>query len=401
MKREKLIILPKLHGYNGDMSKRWFIFFSYRNPRTCRMQRFRIYTGFSLINNKSDRYTHADKLIKDYSERLRNGWNPFEEDAEVIYTDQLQYSNLAKIYGNQKKSNLTISVFLSQFLEKIKPTIRDETFHTYASKLRIFSLWLEYKKQSDVDLGEITNQHILDFFDYLIQERKSSKVTVLKYKQILHSFFDDLMKKGRVFRNPVYDIPKGARQCDWGPKPIPENFIQILKEELKADPQLWLASQFQFYCFIRPGELRQMRIKHINIFLGIVSLPGTITKNKKDESVTIPRQFLQVLIQEYKLQEYNPDFYVFGKNYLPGPEMLGKNNMRFRFNRYRKSLGLPMDFKFYSWKHTGAVAASVAGIPVKDIQMQMRHHSLDVTDRYLRKMKGIDSKALKDGFPTI
>ncbi|MCX6269628.1 MAG: hypothetical protein NTU44_00125 [Bacteroidetes bacterium] len=39
-------------------------------------------------------------------------------------------------------------------------------------------------------------------------------------------------------------------------------------------------------------------------------------------------------------------------------------------------------------KHTGAVEASKY-IPVKDLQMQLRHHSLDQVDAYLRQMKAV------------
>jgi integrase len=67
----------------------------------------------------------------------------------------------------------------------------------------------------------------------------------------------------------------------------------------------------------------------------------------------------------------------------------------------RKKLGLPTSYKFYRWKHTGAMMANNSGMTVKDIQMQMRHHSLDETDKYLKKMKAVDSDYLKNDFPDL
>ena len=47
-----------------------------------------------------------------------------------------------------------------------------------------------------------------------------------------------------------------------------------------------------------------------------------------------------------------------------------------------KLLNFGKGYQMYSWKHTGAVAAVKAGIGVKELQIQLRHHSLDETDKY-------------------
>ena len=41
MKRKKIVILPKLNDAGGDLSKKWFIYYSVRDPRTDKMKRFR------------------------------------------------------------------------------------------------------------------------------------------------------------------------------------------------------------------------------------------------------------------------------------------------------------------------------------------------------------------------
>ena len=40
----------------------------------------------------------------------------------------------------------------------------------------------------------------------------------------------------------------------------------------------------------------------------------------------------------------------------------------------------------YSWKHTGVVMAVKAGIHIKQLQIQFRHHGLDQVDQYLRDL---------------
>ena len=37
MKRKKIVILPKLNDAGGNLSKKWFVYYSIRDPRTDKM----------------------------------------------------------------------------------------------------------------------------------------------------------------------------------------------------------------------------------------------------------------------------------------------------------------------------------------------------------------------------
>jgi len=54
MARQKICILPKLYDGNGDLKKKWFINFSYRNPRNNKMTRFRVFEGFGILYTKGE-----------------------------------------------------------------------------------------------------------------------------------------------------------------------------------------------------------------------------------------------------------------------------------------------------------------------------------------------------------
>lgn len=55
MKRKKLVILPKLNDAGGDLSKKWFVYYSVRDPRTDKMERFKDHAGLSCPDESSDR----------------------------------------------------------------------------------------------------------------------------------------------------------------------------------------------------------------------------------------------------------------------------------------------------------------------------------------------------------
>jgi hypothetical protein len=44
-RRRKEIIMPHLNDNNGDLTKKWYVEYSIRNPKNGKMERIRIYDG--------------------------------------------------------------------------------------------------------------------------------------------------------------------------------------------------------------------------------------------------------------------------------------------------------------------------------------------------------------------
>jgi len=403
MKRKKLISLPRLNDCGGDINGDWYITYSYRHPKTDKMKPFRIYTGFSDLKTKKARYDHAEIIIKEWTDKLKLGYNPFEDDSTAIYEDQLAYSHIAKFFGNQKKLNKTFNFFASEFLEDIKASVDpDGTLPTYRSKLRTFNAWLQKKDLHEVDITAINNDIILDFFDYMINDLKRSAITIRKYYQILTNVFEPLVKDKKIFENPVYGIPKCTRVNDNTPKPIYFDDINIFKKAIKEDTQLWLVVQFEYYCFLRPGkEIRLLKIEDIDFVRGTVNVSRFRAKTNLQRIVTIPRQFLNELRAKYELMTYPKEFYVIGNERKPGLKPYSKNVIANRFRDVRKRLGMPKEYKLYSWKHTGNVVAADNGIPMRHLQDQNGHASISTTETYMKNKAGKASRQIRDHFPTI
>lgn len=403
MKRKKMIILPQLNNCGGDIEKRWFVFYSVRNPANDKMHRFKVYGLLHKFKDPITRTEAGEQLCHEYSEKLRHGWSPFNDCSEVIYDDHLEYDRISRIYGIRRAANKTIRYYASKYLETLIGRIDKEgTMPTYQSKIRIFCMWIDSRSIGENDASTIDNKTIVEFFRWLIGDQKRSRKTVGTYRQVLQSLFEWLVKEKVFISNPVHDLPNTDLINDQSPSPIHGADIEAFKNALQEDPQLWLAVQFQYYCALRPGkELRLLKIKNIDFARGLVTVNRTEAKKRITRTVVIPEVFLLQLRYEYKLNTYDRELYVFGHNGQPGKDHLGKNNMRFRFNAIREKLGMPVEYKFYSWKHTGAVNASLAGIPDKHIQLQLGHTSLETTNRYLRKMTGHQSEFLKNQFPSL
>lgn len=402
-RREAILILPKLNDCRGDISKPWFIEWGYRIPGVPGLKRERQYKGLNLPTAQQ-RKRAAEKIIKEKTAWLKSG-EYLDGEKRIIYSDEIQYRNEARMYGDKKESTITVRTYLSEFLVRVKSQVNTKSYQSYQSKMRVFCSWLDVNKLSGLKVHFITREHLLSFLNYLSNDRELSRLTVNKYLQILHVFFRYLLEeKNVIIDNPVKNMPKMGKVVDEAPLPLQAGDLQKLKAEIKrCDPQLWLACEFQYYCAIRPGtELRLMRIQWIDFERGIIRIPATEAKNNKTQNIKIPGQFLIELTEVYFLNRFeDKTFFVFGKFGRPGDEPLGKNTMRNRFNQYRDKLGLSQQYKFYSWKHTGAIDASEKGMNPYDLKNHLRHSSLEITERYLSKRRGNEAKNIDTFFEKL
>jgi integrase len=365
------------------------------------MQRFRHYDGFTELSLQQ-KLIHAQELIELYSSRLKTGWTPFSDSELAIYNDQIDYKSVADMYGSRRAGNKSIRLLVSRYLDSIREAVSHTTYLTYQSKLRIFVLWLEREKYIDNDITSFNNKLIGLFFHYLIDTRKLSRISIRKYSELLTNVFEFFKKEKVIILNPVFDIPECNRINDKAPRPIQRADIDTFKKEIQKDPELWLAVMFEFYCGMRPGyEIREMKIKDIDLIAGTVRVDRARAKNRIERIVTMPQQLIDQLRNFYKLHTYNRELYVFGRGGHPGTSHISKNKLAYKFNKIRERLNMPYEYKFYSWKHTGAVEADQADIPMKDISLHLGHSSLKATDFYFRNKKVSTSKRIRDNYPTL
>jgi integrase len=383
-RKQTIIVFPHLNDCGGDLSKKWYVEWQYRIPGENKPRRERNYTDLNLPT-ANERYFAADIVIREKTEWLRSGLHLMGNPTKV-FEDELLYRTEAKIYGNLRSTTSTVRTSLSEFMAFQKQKVNNKTFDTYVSKMRIFNQWMEKTRISELSLKNITRIHILEFAKTL-SESGLSRLSIKKYIQIIHSFFDFQLELGKIDFNPAVKIPAMGKIVDMSPVPFHQDERKMLKEAIEpTDPQLWLSCEIQYYCAIRPGtEIRLMKISWIDFERGKFRIPSPESKSSRVDVVDIP-SFLSAKIQF--LKDYNKDFYVFGQYGRPGTKPVGKNTLRNRFNRYREALGISTDKKFYSWKHSGAIQLLDNGLKPYDLKEHLRHQSFATTEIYLKKRAG-------------
>ena len=401
MKRQKLFRPPYLYDAGGDISKSWWIEMGYRDPRDGKMKRKRYQEGFAELRTKKARIEYADIQIKNLTAKLLKGWIPTDDDTtQVVYNDDLEYHVAAQVYGRKRKSNKNIRFYASEYTTLQANTKSKKTAESYRGKLRELVAWLEREKLIENDLSSYDHSVILRFFDHLIIEKKLAGPTIEKYKITLDNFFKFLIDRKIMYENPVgkIEIPEGGE--DFSAIPFMDEDLAILIPKLRSeDPQLFMASMLQYFCFIRPGEeLLKLKLNQINFAARTIHIPRHMAKKRVERTIDIPTQMYDILVS-HGIHNYGHDLYLVGPFGRPGTRPIGYNTLRERFNKYRERLGLTDLYKWYSFKHTGAGKLLESGATIIEIMNQLGHTDIASTYRYIRRHFGDRSEHVRTMFP--
>jgi integrase len=338
-------IFPTYHIFlPSDISKEAFIHWTDNVGK-----RHRIRGGINKLKTIEERRLAAEKIIQE----LKRDWKP------IMPLGLKMIGWAAEREGNWRK----------------------KTYQTIRSRIDCLIRFVDGK--------EITNDLMKAFFSDLTKRRHAR--TCEEYYIEFRCIFKAL-KKLELLEG--IDLPKSIS--------TPAKYFQshqvqkIKKHLLPSDPQLWLACEFQYYTFIRPGELRLVRVGDIHFDEWKICVRALISKNKKEQYVTIPLAFRA---QIEALKDRNANEFIFYNKDVTTP--LPVNQMQKRFREVLKKLGFGLEYQFYSWKHTGAVAAVRAGISLKELQIQLRHYSLEEVDQYIRQLGVHDLEDLEGKFPAI
>ncbi|WP_298882001.1 site-specific integrase [uncultured Polaribacter sp.] len=85
-----LFSLPKIYTAKGDLTKRWYVYFSFRNSQSGKLERMaNVYGKVNHYKTKEARMSVLSSYRKNLLFLLKQGFNPFEDNTEL-------YQNLRK-----------------------------------------------------------------------------------------------------------------------------------------------------------------------------------------------------------------------------------------------------------------------------------------------------------------
>src|SRR5690606_11799254 len=286
----------------------------------------------------------AQRLCKMYNDLLEGGWSPFDE----INNEKL------------RKDSISIGVdeatqaFLQHHRDKGR---RKKTIQSYDSKLKLIAGYFGNQKVNDIQ-----DNDVLKFLSRIEKDNKWSPKTYNNAKGIYYGLFQFLILEKYIKENPFLHLPSRTVPKTEKHQVFKDDHFITIMDSRKSDPYTDFFCKAIYYTCIRPKELRELQLKHIDLEKGTIFVPSHISKNKKDAYVDIDPNFrkelnkLNIIGQDETLSLTASVVTVIGKSIV-------SVGVRYRrFIRYLKVLNLlENNYTLYSFKYTSNVRKFIAG----------------------------------------
>lgn len=356
---------------------RWMIVFYQINPSTNERQRFARSFDLNRISDFFEKEKRAAELLKELNEDLLPKGYPFFEPEKKV----------KGLSSTPIKQALEIAAL-------VKMQGRAATVSAYRYSSNVFIEFLCHNELDKVGVGEFSPQMALRFLDWIVLDKKLSNVSHNNLGSKLRTMFEVLKEREYINENPFSGFKKRVEEQKER-RPLSDDEKEILGAYIKEkDPRLYLAVLLMYYCFIRKSELLRLKFRYFDFRNGVIRMPGAKTKNRKTETVTIPKELIKILKEDYYFNKYPGHWLVFGKGMNPNVSPCSRNTPTTRHRKLVNDLGKKgrlSDCKgihFYSWKDTGAMNLVEQNVDILKIQQQLRHSSLHTTQKYLKMMAG-------------
>jgi len=362
-KVEKPYKLAVLRDRGGDLSKEWYIEFYAFDDRTKDLKRQRIKIPL-MYTSDAMRRKFAAQEIADYNQLLRNGFyfkaDPLEEAAAPVVEHMLIAS-------------------LTKMLES-STHLRKKSIGTYRSAVNKLTVVLE----RDIPIAELTSSLIYRIRDRYLLDGNNA-VTANKSIGHLGRLFREFTKRHDINLDPFKGIER-LPETQLSTSNIAftkEDQEKLEKYMIKNHYPLYLFTRYMYYAFIRPRELRFLRVKHVQAKNLTITIPGEIAKNRKTETVAIINPLLKLI----DLNGFPANHYLFGAGLKPAKGQCSENSPLYWHTEALEACNLKgRGYTLYSWKHTGAVNAYLSGVGIKQLQAMLRHSTVQMTDIYLKSL---------------
>lgn len=364
---EKVIVqftLPRLHK-----GKQWYVdFFAFDPGRDCLRRK-----KYMLDHYKSerDRENVAAILIHNLFEKLKVGWNPFVNARKTR-----QFTEFQTVL--QRYHDYTVTA-------EAKNVLKHKTAIDYRSRLNQLKIYLQETETDIKYVYQFDRGFAVDFLDYLILDKDVAAKTRNCYRTWLSTFASWLKERQYIDNNPIEDIHMLKEEEKFRDPLTTNDLVRLRDYTSKNNPPFYLACMIEYYCFIRPDELRYVKVGDVSVEDQTVYIPPEVSKNRKGQVVALNDKVLKIMIEQ-KVFDHPSNEFLFGHDLVPGPEKIYINQFRKEWQKVRKALGFPMSYQFYSLKDSGIRdLANAEGIVVA--RDQARHSDVSVTNKYLKNAK--------------
>lgn len=336
------------------------------NPQTDKMERFRVRCNKTAkrYKKKSEKLLAVQRIADDINKDLSCGWSPLHETE-----DARLYTPLPDLREKFLKS-------------KASEGIRETTLTSYSCITGIFLRHCEDRGRSNLFSGTFLRQDAVRYLDDL-KEDNSSNRNYNNHLKVLRTFFnwakehcycrENAFENCKSLKNEkkkriLIDAPTRRRIAEWC--------------EAKCEP-FGLVVRLIYSSAIRPKEIANIQLKHIDLRRHIIIVPEENAKNGKQRCATLSPELVRMLTEK-NFSSMNQEWYLFGQGQgmVPGEKRVSLSRFRKRWDKLRKDLELPREMQMYSLRDTGLTDLLHSGVDQLTVQHHADHSSLAVQAIY-------------------
>ncbi len=397
--KKKIFSPPKIYTANGDLSKRWYVYFSYRNPETGKLQRMKnVYGKTNNYKTKEERLSVLAVYRKKLLELLKKGYNPFGDNAALynslkghdIHSKNYlsQSTKVELIDGKEEEPSMTIKEAFEFGLKLKEKLINSTTKRGYKNKVKQLLKWMDKNHPRIQSIRSLDKKIITAFLNEVLTNTSARNRN--NFRTELGSIMQVLEDNEKVRENCFKKIPvlpsKPKRHKAYSEKMQKEIFGYLSEK----DEILLLFLKFVSFGFMRPIEVCRIKVEDIDLENRTVQFKA---KNSSLKTKIIPELLWNALPDLSKLKK---------KHFLFTPEIIGgfwdanAESRRDHFTkRYKKVIKdhfkLNANYTIYSFRHSYTIKlyrkfrVNYAPFEAKSRLMIITGHtSMTALEKYLR-----------------
>jgi len=346
-----------------EYRSRWEIEYYVLHPQTKKLTRKQIKVSriVSRYSRKADARRHVGAMVNAINIKLAGGWNPFFEGED------------ARMYEK-------LTVVAKLFVENRKKELRKNTIRSYDSFVNALTEWTN-KNCPDIYASTFSQSQAVRYMDDLFARKQTGITTYNNHIKMARALWNWMKERCYTKQTPFDHIKPKPKQKK-SRILIPLTTRVLIKEHLQREnPHFLLICQLVYNCLIRPNEISQLQVRHLNLSEKYIQIPAEVAKNHKTRLSAITPE-ISALFKELKIDKFPPDYYLFAGDLKPDKTPAGSQRYGKEWDKLRKKLNLPAEMQLYSFRDTGIFDMLKSGIDDLSVMQHADHSSLDITTIY-------------------
>ncbi|CAM3969112.1 site-specific integrase [Flavobacterium cucumis] len=367
---------PKIYDANGNINGRWYVYYSFRNPETGKLERQApIYAGVNQFKDLKERREAVKILRESVSIILKNGYNPFNQESNIDEVKKYSISESVDFVLNLKKNSF-----------------KESSYKDFESRINQFKKWLLENGFNGRYIDSVNKTTVIKYLNYV--QLKSSASNRNNTRSNLSLFFKCLEDNQIIPLNFISKIsvlksnPERHKTYSIAQEKDIFSYLEI------NNPDLLLFIKFVSYNFLRPLEVCRLRVKDIDVIEKRLRIQA---KNKLVKIKIIPGKLIKELPD---LTGFNPENYFFSRYGLGKEWDAAETNRRDyyskEFNKVKKKFNLGIDYGLYSFRHTfitklynELVKESTPFEAKSKLMLITGHTTMSALEKYLRDIDAV------------